>query len=116
MISLAAKHHELAKAGVDWCLHFAPLKPERRLLYLTLQTLLQIEMDDTLNTNDYLTNIEKLYGREMVEKSQKLINGFEKFDGLHESDLDLKGFDMHQKLLTSYEKLQRAKRLKSEVK
>ena len=116
MISLAAKHHELAKAGVDWCLHFAPLKPERRLLYLTLQTLLQIEMDDTLNTNDYLANIEKLYGREMVEKSQKLINGFEKFDGLHESDMDLKGFDMHQKLLTSYEKLQRAKRLKSEAK
>lgn len=114
MLALAAKNHELAKAGTDWCLHFAPLKPERRLLYLCLQTLLQIEMDDSLNTNEYLPTIEKMYGTEMVERAQKLINGFEKFDGLHESDLSVKGFDMHQKLLTSYEKLQRAKRLWAE--
>ena len=44
-------------------------------MYLCLQTLLQIEMDDTLNTNDYLANIEKLYSRDMVEKAQKLIDG-----------------------------------------
>lgn len=114
MLALAAKNHELAKAGTDWCLHFAPLKPERRLLYLCLQTLLQIEMDDSLNTNEYLPTIEKMYGTEMVERAQKLIDGFEKFDGLHESDLSVKGFEMHQKLLTSYEKLQRAKRLWAE--
>jgi ribosomal protein S12 methylthiotransferase accessory factor len=112
MLALAAKHHELAKAGVDWCLHFAPLDPERRPLYLCLQTLLQIETDDTLNTNEYLPTIERLYGRDLVERAQKLIDGFEKFDGLHASDLTLAGFEMHQKLLTSYEKLQRAKRLR----
>lgn len=116
LLALAAKHHELAKAGVDWCLHFAPLKPERRLQYLCVQTLLQIETDDTLNTNDYLPTIEKMYGKDLVEKSQKIINGFEKFDGLHESDTNLQGFFMHQKLLTSYEKLQRAKMIWSEKK
>lgn len=116
MVALAAKHHELAKAGVDWCLHFAPLKAERRLLYLCLQTLLQIEMDDNLNTNDYLPTIERMYGKDLVERAQKLISGHEKFDGLHESDLNLKGFEMHQKLLTSYEKLQRAKRMWAEKK
>jgi ribosomal protein S12 methylthiotransferase accessory factor len=110
MLALAAKDYELAKAGTDWCLHFAPLKPERRLLYLALNTLLTIEMDDNLNTNEYLPTIEKLYGKKMVERAQGLINATEKFDGLHESDLSLKGFEMHQKLLTSYEKLQRAKR------
>jgi ribosomal protein S12 methylthiotransferase accessory factor len=111
MLALAAKHHELAKAGIDWCLHFAPLGTERRLLYLCLQTLLQIEMDDTLNSKDYLPSIELLYGKDLVERGQKLISGFDKFDGLHESDTNLKGFVMHQKLITSYEKLQRAKRL-----
>lgn len=116
MLALAGKHHELARAGVDWCLHFAPLKPERRLLYLCLQTLLQIETDDNLNTNEYLPTIEKMYGKDLVDRSQKLINAHEKFDGLHESDLYLKGFEMHQKLLTSYEKLQRAKRLWAENK
>lgn len=114
MTALAARHFELAKAGVDWCLHFAPLKPERRLLYLALQTLLNIEMDDSLNSNDYFPTIEKMYGKDLVERAQKIINGHEKFDGLHESNLDLKGFEMHQKLLTSYEKLQRAKSLWAE--
>jgi ribosomal protein S12 methylthiotransferase accessory factor len=116
MTALAAKNHEQAKAGVDWCLHFAPLTTERRLTYLALRTLLEFEMDDTLNTNEFMPTIEKLYGKDLVEDAQNIINGFDKFSGLHESDLNLKGFNMHQKLLTSYEKLQRAKRLWSETK
>jgi ribosomal protein S12 methylthiotransferase accessory factor len=109
MIALAAKNYELARAGADWCLHFAPLKGERRLFYLCLKTLLEIETNDDVNSNDYLPTIERLYTKAMVDKVQNIINGFEKFDGLHESDLNLKGFEMHQRLLTSYEKLQRAK-------
>jgi ribosomal protein S12 methylthiotransferase accessory factor len=116
MIALAAKDYELGKAGIDWCLHFAPLNPERRLMYLCLKTLLEIEMDDSLNTNEFLPTVEKMYSKDMVDRAQNIINGFEKFDGLSESDLNLKGFEMHQKLLTSYEKLQRAKRLWAEKK
>lgn len=114
MLAFAAKNYELAKAGADWCLHFAPLKPERRLFYLCLKTLLEIETDDSLNTNEFLPTVEKLYGKHVVEKAQAVINGYEKFTGLHESDLNLKGFEMHQKLLTSYEKLQRAKKIWAE--
>lgn len=110
MLAFAARDFELAKAGTEWCLHFAPLKKERKLLYLCLNTLLQIEMDDTLNEKDFLPTVERMYGKAMVEKAQKIINAHEKFDGLHESDLNLKGFEMHQKLLTSYEKLQKAKK------
>lgn len=111
MMALAAKNYELARAGVDWCLHFAPLSPERRLMYLCLNSLLEVEMSDEFNVNEYLGTFEKLYGKTMVERCQDIINGFEKFAGLHESDMNLKGFEMHQKLITSYEKLQRAKSL-----
>lgn len=109
MIAFAAKNFESAKAGAEWCLHFAPLKQERKLLYLCLNTLLQIEMDDNLNEKDFLPTVERMYGKELMEKSQRIINGFEKFDGLHESDINLSGFEMHQKLITSYQKLQDAK-------
>ena len=109
MLALAAKNYELARAGVDWTLHFAPLKPERRLMYQCLKTLLEIEMDDSLNTNEFIPTVEKLYGKDLVDHALKTISGFEKFDGLDESDMNLKGFEMHQKLVTSYEKLQRAK-------
>lgn len=116
MVALAAKNYELARSGAEWCLHFAPLKPDRKLLYLCLNTLLTIEMDDTLNEGDFFPTVERMYGKEMVERAQKLINGHEKFDGLHESDLNLKGFEMHQKLIISYEKLQRAKKIWAEQK
>ncbi len=116
MVAFAAKNFELAKAGTEWCLHFAPLEKERKLLYLCLNTLLQIEMDDTLNEKDFITTAELMYGKDLLDKAQKLINGHEKFDGLHESDLNLKGFEMHHKLITSYEKLQKAKKLWAEKK
>jgi ribosomal protein S12 methylthiotransferase accessory factor len=111
MVALAAKNYEYAKAGTDWCLHFAPLKQERKLFYLCLKALLQIEMDDTLNEQDFLPTVERMFNKELVEKAQKVIHAFEKFDGLHESDLNLKGFEMHNKLITSYQKLQDAKQL-----
>lgn len=110
MIALAAKDHELSRAGVEWCLHFAPLEKSRRLLYLCLSTLLEIEMDDTVNANDHLGTVTRLYGADLVERAQGLINGNFKFDGLPESDGNLTGFEMHGRLLESYEKLQRAKR------
>jgi len=110
MVAFAAKNYELAKAGTDWCLHFAPLKKERKTLYLCLNTLLEIEMDDDCNEKDFLPTVERMYGKTLVEKAQKIIHAFEKFDGLHESDLSLKGFKMHGKLITSYQKLQKAKR------
>ncbi len=114
MLAFAAKNYELAKAGTDWCLHFAPLKKERKLLYLCLNTLLNIETDDTINEKDFLPTIKRMYGKALVDKAQKIINGFEKFDGLHESDLNLRGFEMHDKLIVSYEKLQRSKKLWAE--
>ena len=114
MLALAAKNYEQARAGTDWCLHFAPMDQDRKVLYQCLNTLLQIEMNDDMNANEYMPTVEKMYGKALVDNAQNIINGHEKFDGLHESDLDLKGFEMHQKLITSYEKLQRAKRLWAE--
>jgi ribosomal protein S12 methylthiotransferase accessory factor len=111
MLAFAAKDYELAKAGTDWCLHFAPHNQETKLLYLCLNTLLHVEMNDDINVNDYMPTVERMYGKILVEKAQNIINGHERFDGLHESDMNLKGFEMHQKLLTSYEKLQTAKKL-----
>lgn len=110
MLAFASKNFELARAGVEWCLHFAPVNKERKLLYHTLNTLLQIETDDTMNEKDYFPTIERMYGPALVERAQNIINAFIKFDGLQETDMNLSGFEMHQKLITSYEKLQKAKK------
>lgn len=42
-----------------------------------------------------------MYGKDIVETAQNIINTHEKFKGLHESDMYLKVFEMHQKPLSS---------------
>jgi predicted Zn-dependent protease len=83
-----------------------------------VQTLLSSGVidDPFLNLLSAKVHLELGEHREASEKAQKVINAFEKFDGLHESDLNLKGFEMHQKLITSYEKLQNAKKIWFEAK
>jgi ribosomal protein S12 methylthiotransferase accessory factor len=109
MLHLKAGDKANAKNNTDWLLHFAPLAPHRRLLYLCLDNLLDIE-ENELEPQDYELMFVKLYGTEMLDRCRKLINAETCFDGLLETNLNLDGFQMHQKLLQSYEKLQKAKK------
>lgn len=109
MLALAAGDLETAKTHVDWYLHFAPPAPERRRLYLCLDALLQIELEER-DVYEYLPVFAKMYGPDLLAKAQAIVSGDVIFEGLHQSSLALEGFEMHQKLLTSYEKLQKAKR------
>lgn len=109
MLSLVAEDFDDAKNQTEWMLHFAPLKDERRRLYLCLDSMLQFKVDDSRDLSDFLANFSLLYGDELVKTCGEIITGEKKFFGLTHSNLELKGFEMHQKLLVSYEKLQRAK-------
>jgi ribosomal protein S12 methylthiotransferase accessory factor len=109
MLALAAGNIEEARAATDWCLHFAPLAPERRRLYLCLDNLLQIQLEGN-DVSEYEGVMRRMYGAELWDRARALIAGKARFDGLHASSTALEGFEMHQKLLTSYEKLQAAKR------
>lgn len=108
MLALASGEFENAKTNVEWCLHFAPLNPERRRQYLCLDALLQIAIDER-DLTEYAPVFRRLYGEDLFSKCQAILRGELRFDGLHRSSLKLEGFEMHQKLLTSYEKLQKAK-------
>lgn len=111
MIALALGEFENAKTHTEWLLHFAPLSTERRRWYLSLDTLLQFKIDDSRDVNEFLSNFERLYGPEMVQAAIETIEGKAKFSGLLPTSMQLEGFTMHQKLLVSYEKLQKAKAL-----
>lgn len=109
MLALATRSYENAKDHTEWLLHFAPLSPERRRWYLCVDTLLQFKLDDERNLDHYLGNIHRLYGHDLVNAAQEMIDGKTHFVGLTPTSLNLEGFNMHQKLLASYEKLQKAK-------
>ncbi|MBY0515937.1 MAG: YcaO-like family protein [Bacteriovoracaceae bacterium] len=111
MLALAAQEFEAAKTQTEWLLHFAPLSVEKKRWYLCLDSLLQFKLDDSRKMQDYFSTMEKFYGQEMTFTALEVIEAKKKFVGLHETSLNLEGFTMHQKLITSYEKLQKAKAL-----
>ncbi len=110
MLALAAGEHAMAKTHTEWVLHFSPLTDARRRLYLCLDALLHLELDEERDTKAFLPAFRRMYGEDMVSQAQKLVLGEERFHGLHRTSLALEGFTMHGKLMAAYEKLQVAKR------
>lgn len=106
MLCLALQHDDAAE-WVDWCLHLDQLSPERHQLYLCLSSLMQM-------TSDQLSQLERslrqLFGADILNRAKKLISGDLLFDGLHCPGLSLQGFELHQKLLQCYQKLQAMKK------
>jgi len=105
MICLALNHQD-SPEWVDWCLHLEQLSPDRHQLYHCLSVLLELNN----NQQDQLDNsLIQLFGAERFEQSKKIIRGEITFAGLLCPGLSLEGFELHQKLLKGYAKLQAMK-------
>ena len=50
-----------------------------------------------------------MYGKDCLETGEKSISGEIKFYGLEPTNMNLKNLNKHQRLIESYEKLQKAK-------
>ncbi len=109
MLCLAMEDYEQAIEWNDWCLHMDQLSDERMRFYRSLQALLEIKLDDTREYADYKDSLKLMYGKENIEIGIKLLEGEEKFHGLHSPGLSLDGFSIHKKLLAGYAKLHKAK-------
>lgn len=109
MLCLAIGDLEQAAEWVDWCLHMDQLTVCRLHIYNCLKVLLDIELDDSREYDDYADALAKLYGKEYVSICSKVLAGTETFHGLHSPGLSLDGFDNHKELLNCYAKLQKFK-------
>ncbi|VAW61323.1 Ribosomal protein S12p methylthiotransferase accessory factor YcaO [hydrothermal vent metagenome] len=109
MLCLAIEDYEQAIEWNDWCLNMDQLSDERMRFYRSLQALLEIKRDETRQYADYENSLKLMYGDENIDVGIKLLEGQERFYGLHSPGLSLDGFDLHKKLLQGYAKLHRAK-------
>ncbi len=109
MLCLAIGDLEQAMEWNDWCLHMDQLSDERNRFYRSLQALLEIKLDDTRELEHYIDSLNLMYGKDTIATGIKLLQGDEKFYGLHSPGLSLDGFNTHKKLLQGYAKLQKAK-------
>lgn len=107
---LALKRFEEAKVLVEMFLTFNDNSTARKMYYMALNTVLDITLNDELEIKDYIPNMTRMFGKDVLENALGTVSGDVKFFGLTETNLQLKGLDKHLKLIESYQKLQAAKR------
>ena len=111
LIYLVLEHYEEAKEIIADFLNFNDNTVERVLFYQALGVVLDITISDELDINDYVLNLNRMYGAEVMENALGSVTGDVRFSGLTKTSLKLEGLDKHLKLIDSYKKLHKAREL-----
>ena len=109
-IYLALQQFEEAKDLVEAFLQFNTNTVERGLFYQCLNVVLEVELDDEMEIEDYQYNFTRMFGEERMQAALGCIDGSVRFYGLTETSMKLEGLDRHLRLIDSYKKLHAARR------
>ena len=111
LIYLALKKYSEAKEVVDDFLNFNDNIVERVLFYQALSAVLDITIKDELDIDDYLPNLNRMFGPEVMDNVVGSVTGAITFYGLTKTSMKLEGLDKHLSLIESYKKLHKARDL-----
>ena len=67
--------------------------------------------NSTLDVDDYLPNLNRMFGPEVMGNVVGSVTGAVKFSGLTKTSMKLEGLDKHLSLIESYKKLHKAREL-----
>ena len=109
LIYIALQAFEEAKELVEQFLQYNTNTVERGLFYQCLNVVLEVELDDDLDLNDYEINFRRMFGDERMDAVIGSMDGSIRFYGLTETNMQLEGLDRHLRLIESYKKLHAAR-------
>jgi len=109
LIHLALSQLDEAHELVEAFLQYNDNTVERRLFYQALNAVLEIELDDGLELDDYEVNLRRMFGNERMDTVMGAVDGSARFPGLTQTSIKLEGLDRHQRLIDSYRKLHAAR-------
>ncbi len=109
LIHLVLQQFEEAKELVEAFLQFNDNTVERGLFYQALNAVLEVELDDELELDDYETNFRRMFGNERMDAVIGSMDGSVRFYGLEPTSMQLEGLERHQRLVESYRKLHQAR-------
>ena len=109
LIHLVLQQFEEAKELVEAFLQFNDNTVERGLFYQALNAVLEVELDDELELDDYETNFRRMFGNERMDAVIGSMEGSVRFYGLEPTSTKLEGLERHQRLVESYRKLHMAR-------
>ncbi len=108
-IHLALGQLEEAHELVGAFLQYNDNTVERRLFYQALNVVLEVELDDELELDDYVSNFRRMYGSDRMDAAIGSVDGSVRFFGLTPTSMQLEGLDRHGRLIDSYRKLHAAR-------
>ena len=109
LIYIALQQFEEAKDLVEQYLQFNTNTVERGLFYQCMNVVLEVELDDELDLNDYEMNFRRMFGNGRMDAVLGSMDGTVKFYGLTETSMQLEGIEPHLRLIESYKKLHSAR-------
>ncbi|WP_166359717.1 OsmC domain/YcaO domain-containing protein [Pseudomonas akapageensis] len=109
LIHLALKNFEEAKELVETFLQFNDNTVERGLFYQAVNVVLEVQLDDELELDDYEVNFRRMFGNERMDAAIGSVDGSVRFFGLTPTSMKLEGLDRHLRLIDSYKKLHAAR-------
>jgi ribosomal protein S12 methylthiotransferase accessory factor len=109
LINLALQQLDEAHELVGAFLQYNDNTVERGLFYQALNVVLEVELDDELELDDYVANFRRMFGNERMDAVLGSVDGSVRFYGLTPTSMQLEGLERHQRLLDSYKKLHAAR-------
>ncbi|MGO4326257.1 OsmC domain/YcaO domain-containing protein [Cupriavidus sp. 2TAF22] len=109
LINLALQQFEAAHELVGAFLQYNDNTVERGLFYQALNVVLEVQLDDDLNLDDYAVNFRRMYGNARMDAALGSVDGSVRFFGLTPTSMKLEGLDRHHRLIDSYKKLHSAR-------
>ncbi|NNH87569.1 OsmC domain/YcaO domain-containing protein [Acinetobacter terrae] len=110
LIYIALQQFEEAKDLVEQFLQYNTNTVERGLFYQCLNVVLEVELDDDMDLDDYEINFRRMFGDERMDAVIGSMDGSIRFHGLTETSMKLEGLDRHLRLIDSYKKLHAARK------
>ncbi len=109
LIHLVLQQFDEAKELVETFLQFNDNTVERGLFYQALNVVLEVELDDELEMQDYEVNFRRMFGNPRMDAVLGSVDGSVRFFGLTPTSMKLEGLDKHLRLIESYKKLHSAR-------
>ena len=109
LIHLALRQFQDAHELVGAFLQYNDNSAERRLFYQALNVVLEVQLDEELELDDYEANFRRMFGNARMDAAMGSMDGSVRFFGLTPTSMKLEGLDRHHRLIDSYKKLHRAR-------
>ena len=109
LIHLALQQFEEAQELVGAFLQYNDNTVERGLFYQALNVVLEVQLDDDLELDDYVLNFRRMFGNPRMDAVLGSVDGSVRFFGLTPTSMKLEGLDRHARLIDSYRKLHTAR-------